>query len=124
MACLGECAGRLRNFSNVNGITRRFMERLIAYRYWPWDAKIPTLRVKKPSKKAVTITASACPAFLAKILMPGLRKALKIAAAMMGAKVVTSLYSGPVAQAPEGTFTQKDRPKAHQAGTRLAASVI
>ena len=111
------------NFSNVNALTRRFMERLIVYGYWPWDAKIPKLRVKKPDKKAVTITAAGCPAFIARILMPGPPKALKIAAAMMGAKVTTSLYVGATAQAPDGTLTQKDRQKAYQAGTRLAASL-
>jgi len=111
------------NFSNVNAVTRRFMERLIVYGYWPWNAKIPTLRVKKPGKKAVTITAAGCPAFIARILMPGPPKALKIAAGMMGAKVHTSLYYGAIAQAPEGTLKEKDRRKAYQAGARLAASL-
>ena len=111
------------NFSNVNAPTRRFMERLIVYGYWPWDARIPKLRVKKPDKKAVTITAAGCPAPLARILMPGPPKALKIAAAMLGARVQTSLHFGAIAQAPDGTLTQKNRQKAHQAGTRLAASL-
>jgi len=111
------------NFANVNALTRRFMERLIVYGYWPWDAKIPKLRVKKPTRKAVTITAAACPALIARILMPGPPKALKMAATMMGAKVQTSLYFGAIAQAPEGTLTQKDRQKAHRAGIRLVASL-
>jgi len=111
------------NFSNVNALTRRFMERLIVYGYWPWDAKIPKLRVKKPTKKAVTITAAGCPALIARILMPGPPKALKIAAAMMGAKVATCLYYGAIALAPEGTLKEKDRQKAHRAGERLARSL-
>ena len=47
----------------------------------------------------------------------------KTAAATMGAKAQTSLYFGAIAQAPEGTLTQKNRQTAHQAGTRLAASL-
>jgi len=81
------------------------------------------LRVKKPSKKAVTITAAGCPALIARILMPGPPKALKIAAGMMGAKVATSLYYGAVAQSPDATLSDKDRHKAYHAGERLANSL-
>jgi hypothetical protein len=119
----GVVLGAPTNFSNVNALTRRFMERLLVYAYWPWGAKIPTLRVKKPDKAAVTVTASACPAFLAKVIMPGPRKALKIAAEAMGAKVRTALYYGAVAQGPGGTLSEKDLHKARRAGVRLAGAV-
>ncbi len=112
------------NFFNVTAVTRRFLERLIGYAYWPWGAKTgPKMRVKKPDKKAVTITATACPAFIAKIAIPGGKKALKLAARTVGAKVQTSLFYGMVAPTPDATLGEKEREKAHRAGQRLADSV-
>ena len=108
------------NFYNVTAITRRFMERLIVYAYWPWQAKMgPEMRVKPPDKKAVTITATACPAWLGRILLRGPRQALKIAAGTMGAKVQASLYFGAVAQTPDATLGKADLAKAYEAGVRL-----
>lgn len=112
------------NFYNVTAVTRRFMERLLGYAYWPWEAKAgPKPRIKQPDKKAVTITSTACPAFIAKIVMPGARKALKITAQAVGAKVQTSLFYGMIAPTPDATLAEKDRQKARQAGQRLAQSL-
>lgn len=112
------------NFYNVTAVTRRFMERLIVYAYWPWQAKMgPEMRVKPPDKKAVTITATACPAWLGRILLRGPRQALKIAAGTMGAKVQTSLYYGSVAQTPDATLSKTDLEKAYEAGVRLAGAL-
>jgi multimeric flavodoxin WrbA len=109
------------NFYNVTAVTRRFMERLIVYTYWPWQAKMgPEMRVKPPDKKAVTITSTACPAFLGRILIRGPRQALKIAAGTMGASVQASLYYGAVAQTPDATLSKADLDKAYEAGVRLA----
>lgn len=110
------------NFLNVTAVTRRFIERLLPYAYWPWGAKRgPKLRIEKPDKKAVIVTASACPAFIARILIRGPLRALKIAARCMGAKVVQSLYFGAVAQSPDATLDDKSRTKAYRAGEKLAA---
>lgn len=112
------------NFFNVTAVTRRFMERLVGYAYWPWNAKRgPKMRVKTPDKKAVTITATACPAFIAKVLMGGGRKALKTTALTLGAKVQTALFYGMVALTPEATLGESDRAKAYRAGQRLADSL-
>ncbi len=112
------------NFYNVTAVTRRFMERLIEYAYWPWGAKSgPKMRTKTSDKKAVTITAIAYPAFIAKIMFPGGRKALKIIAHTLGAKVQTSLFYGMVAPTPDATLGEKDRAEAHQAGERLTDSL-
>ena len=113
------------NFYNVTAIMRRFLERLVGYAYWPWNAKTgPKMRFKGADKKAVVITSTACPAFIAKILMPGGRKALKMMAATMGAKVQSSLFFGTAAIASDATLPDKDRSKAHQAGRRLAESLV
>jgi multimeric flavodoxin WrbA len=112
------------NFYNATAIMRRFMERLVGYAYWPWNAKSgPKMRVRKADKKAVTITSTACPAFIAKILMPGARKALKLTAATLGAKVQTSLFYGLVAKTSDATLGEKDRDAAYRAGQRLADSL-
>jgi multimeric flavodoxin WrbA len=111
------------NFYNVTAVIRRFMERLVGHAYWPWGQPSPKMRDKTQSKKAVTITSSACPAFFARIAMPGGRKALKAIAGTLGAKVQTSLLFGMVAQSPDATLNEKDRAKAYQAGRRLADSL-
>ena len=109
------------NFFNVTAITKRFIERLLPYVYWPWGKGIPKLRIKNKSKKAVTVTASACPAWLGRLIMRGSLKALKTAAKCMGAKVVQSLYLGPVAQSPDSTLNEKSLRKAYKAGEKLAS---
>lgn len=112
------------NFYNVTAVTRRFMERLVGHAYWPWDAKAgPKLRRKARDKKAVTITSTACPAFIARIAMPGGKRALKVIADVLGARVQTSLFFGSAAHSPEATLNDRDRAKAYQAGRRLADSL-
>ena len=111
------------NFYNVTAVTRRFIERLVGHAYWPWGQPAPKVRDKTQNKRAVTITSSACPAFFARIAMPGGIKALKAIAETLGAKVQTSLLFGMVAQSPEATLNKKDRAKAYQAGRRLVDSL-
>jgi putative NADPH-quinone reductase len=113
------------NFYNATAIMRRFMERLVGYAYWPWNARSgPKMRVKGADKKAVIITSTACPAFIAKILMPGARRALKLTATTLGAKVRTSLFYGMVAKTPEATLPENARNRAYEAGRRLAESLV
>jgi multimeric flavodoxin WrbA len=113
------------NFYNATAIMRRFMERLVGYAYWPWNAKTgPKMRLKGADKKALIITSTACPTFIAKVLMPGARKALKLMATTMGAKVQSSLCYGTAALTPEATLPDKERSRACQAGRRLAESLI
>lgn len=111
------------NFYNVTAVTRRFIERLVGHAYWPWGQPAPKVRDKTQNKRAVTITSGACPAFFARIAMPGGIKALKAIAETLGAKVQTSLLFGMVAQSPEATLNEKDRAKAYQAGRRLVDSL-
>ena len=120
----GVVLGAPTNFYNVNAVTRRFMERLLPYAYWPWKVQMgPKLRVAKPDKEAVTVTASACPGFLAKILIPGPPRALKNAARMVGARVIQSLYYGGVARTADATLDEKGLVRAYRAGEYLASGL-
>ena len=108
------------NFFSVTAITKRFIERLLVFSYWPWDMKIPKYRVKKLHKKAVIITSSGCPAWLGRIFFPGVLSLLKTAAKCMGAKVITSLYFGPVCLKQDQQLARKDLLAAYKAGEKLA----
>ncbi|NOZ64075.1 MAG: flavodoxin family protein [Caldiserica bacterium] len=108
------------NFYNVTAITKRFIERLIVYAYWPWGKRsIPQQRIKKTNKKAIIITSSACPAFVGRILMPGTLKLLKSAARIVGARVVKSLYFGNVCSTPKQKLSEKQLQKARSAARLL-----
>jgi putative NADPH-quinone reductase len=110
------------NYYNVTAIMRRFIERMLPYGYWPWGRKeMPKYRIKKPTKKAVILTSSACPAFFGRIFMPGAMGVLKIAAKSVGAKVVRSLYFGMVGVEENQQLSKKDLLKAYKAGEKLVS---
>jgi len=120
----GVVLGAPTNFYNVNALTRRFIERLLPYAYWPWNTRGgPKYRVARPDKKAVIVTSSAVPTFLARVLVPGPRRALKLAARTMGARVIKSLAYGMVAVTPETTLREQDLLRAYHAGELLAKSL-
>jgi multimeric flavodoxin WrbA len=113
------------NFYNVNALTRRFIERLLPYAWWPWSARTgPKFRVAKPDKVAILVTSTAAPAFLARILIPGPRRALKIAARTVGARVVKALHFGLAAGTSEATLGEKERLRAYRVGERLAGALV
>ena len=104
----------------ADSLTRRFIERLLPYAYWPWEPKTgPKYRIPKPEKNALVVTATACPAGIARLLMPGTRRALKIAAKTMGARVIQSLHFDCIAATPESPLSDKARCPARQVGARL-----
>ncbi|MHC4753705.1 MAG: flavodoxin family protein [Planctomycetota bacterium] len=107
------------NFSTVTALMKRFTERLIVYTYWPWKAKVPKMRIKQKTKKAVIVTSSACPAFIGRILMPNALSVLKAAANCIGAKVVKKFYFGLVAAEKNAGLNPKGIEKARRAGMKL-----
>jgi multimeric flavodoxin WrbA len=106
------------NFFNVNAVTRRFMERLSCFCYWPWGARGPQMRTKTKTRKAVLITSSAMPAFLGRIFTGALR-ALKTMASTMGAKPVASIFVGMIALQEHATIPEKAIRQARKAGRAL-----
>lgn len=112
------------NLGNVTAIMKRFIERLAPYFYWPWGKAVaPVYRIEKADKKAVTVTSSACPAFIGRILMPGALNMMKKAARIMGAKVVKSLYFGPVCGDKDSQLSEKALLKAQRAGEELVSKI-
>jgi NAD(P)H-dependent FMN reductase len=109
------------NFFTVTAVMKRFIERLVSFAYWPWGQKVPKLRIKRPDKKAVIVTSSACPAFIGRILMPNALGVLKAAARCMGAKVVQRLYFGLVAGEEKQKLNEKALRKTREAGRRLVS---
>ncbi|MBN1817923.1 MAG: flavodoxin family protein [Sedimentisphaerales bacterium] len=109
------------NFFTVTALMKRCIERLVCYAYWPWQNGAPRLRRKQATKKAVIVTSTACPAFLARLLMPGSPKLLKITAKTFGAKVVDKIYFGMVATEQRQRLTEKQKRRAYKAGLCLVS---
>jgi multimeric flavodoxin WrbA len=108
------------NFYNVTAVTRRFMERLVSFAYWPWDKNVPPkMRNKTKNKKAVIVTSTAMPAFFGKLLT-GAQRALKITAETLGAKVIDSIFIGMIANKEKESLPKKIIQKARNAGRLLA----
>ena len=108
------------NFFNVNALTRRFMERLVCYAYWPWGKKSgPVARNKTLNKKAVLITSTAMPGFLIPIFTGAVR-ALKAAAKVIGAKTVGTICIGLSAVDEKQALSACTIKKARQLGKKLA----
>ena len=108
------------NFFTVTALMKRFIERLLVYVYWPWGkSSLPKPRVKKLDKKAVVMTASACPALLGRWLMPNAMGVMKSAARLAGAKVVRKLYFGMVCGEENQQLSPSQVEKAQAAGRLL-----
>jgi multimeric flavodoxin WrbA len=117
----GLVIGSPTNFFNVTAVTRRFIERLVCYAFWPWGQKGPTVRNKEKRKKAVVVTASAMPALLGKFFTGSLR-ILKITAETLGAKPIGTLNIGMAALAEKQELTPAVVKKAKLLGHRLGTA--
>ena len=108
------------NCYNVTAIFRRWLERLVGAGYWPWGQAAPKTRQRKAARRAVLVTSAAMPGFLIP-LATGAARALKLAAAMLNARPVGSMWMGFVAQQPHYELTPKLRARARRLGRKLAA---
>jgi multimeric flavodoxin WrbA len=118
LKCDGVVIGAPVNIFNVNAVTRKFMERLVCFTYWPWGQPGYKLRKKHWGKKAVLITSSAMPGFMGRFFTGAVR-ALKITAKTMGAKPVASLFVGLSAQNKKPAVPEKALCRAREAGRKL-----
>lgn len=108
------------NFFSVTALTKRFVERLVCYAWWPWGGRVPKMRSSKRPRSAVLLLSCAMPAFMARLL-GGAPRVLKTAAAILGARIVGLLIIGQVAQQEHETLPDRARNKARQLGVKLAA---
>ena len=108
------------NFGTMTAIMKRFMERLAVYGYWPWGKIAPKFRNAKLKKRAVIVTSFTPPAWIGRLLLPGVPKVLKAMTKVLGAKVVKYLYFGMVGERPESGLDEKSSQKAFNAGRELA----
>lgn len=118
--CDGLVIGAPVNFYNVTAITRRFMERLVCFSYWPWGQPGPEMRSKIRDKRAVLITASAMPSFMGWIFT-GAPRALRLIATTMGAKPIKTIFVGLAAQQKQAMPSEKAIRQAQAAGRQLAS---
>ncbi len=106
------------NCFNLNALTRKFMERLVCFTYWPWGEPGYKLRKKSRGKKAVLITSSAVPAIMGRIFT-GAPRALRVIAKVMGAKPIALLFAGLSAQKEKAVLSDKMVRRAREAGRKL-----
>jgi multimeric flavodoxin WrbA len=107
------------NAFNVTAVTRKFIERLVCYAYWPWGkAAAPKMRNKIHTKKAVCVTSTAMPAIF-QIFFTGAPRILKLTAKSLGAKKVIPLIMGMVAINEKENLPAKYVQKARKAGLSL-----
>ncbi len=104
------------NFYTVTAVFKRFMERLVAYAYWPWGAHAPKSRKKERTKRAVLIASSAAPGPVGRLFYSTLKQ-LRITAKTLGAKPVGSLFIGLMSEQEHPTVPAR----AHR---RLRAMVV
>lgn len=107
------------NCFNVNALTRRFMERMAGYGYWPWGAAAPKYRTAVGGKKAALVTSTAMPAFFGRFFTGAVR-ALKYCARGLGAEVAGTMFTGLAAARELPQLTAAEKKKARALGWRLA----
>jgi len=107
------------NFGSVTALFKRFMERLVAYAYWPWDMNGPQSRkAQAPKKKAILLSSCAAPGIIGRWLF-GTDKQLKMTAKTLGAEVVGSLHTGMIAKEQFPKLPESVRPKIKALAGRL-----
>jgi hypothetical protein len=107
------------NFFDVNALTRRFMERLVGYAHWPWGQPGPRIRDPVLTRKAVLVTSTAMPSFLARFFTRA-GKSLKETARLLGARPVAMIWVGLSAQRDRPILPARVAGRCRRAGARLA----
>ncbi|MCB1954711.1 MAG: flavodoxin family protein [Rhodocyclaceae bacterium] len=108
------------NIGNVTAITRMFMERCAGAAYWPWGRPAPRLRRTRPTRPVVLISASAAPAWMARLFM-GAAGALRQWAAMLDLRPLGFVWQGRVDR-ESMPIDQSVRTRALELGRQLAGS--
>jgi NAD(P)H-dependent FMN reductase len=108
------------NAGYVTAVTKKFIERMLVYYYWPWGkVRPPKPRSKKITKKAIIITSSTMPAILGRIMGRHIFGLLRAILKAFGAKPVKTLYFGMVAPTRDWKLSEKQLGKCRDAGRKL-----
>ncbi len=110
------------NFGSVTAIFKRFMERLVAYAYWPWEQPMPKYRKQgqKP-KKAMLVSSSAAPSWLGRFAFGSARQ-LGMTAKTIGAESVGVLFTGLANTEKNKQLPPKSAARARRLAARLLAA--
>jgi multimeric flavodoxin WrbA len=107
------------NFYSATAIFKRFMERLVAYAYWPWGMNAPQYRkAGVPRKRAIIISSCAAPGIIGRCLY-GTHKQLKSTAKTIGAAVVGSVFSGMISKESQTVLPERLRKKIPELASKL-----
>lgn len=111
------------NCGSATAVSKKFLERLVPLAYWPYGQPGPKYRtLPEKARRAVLVSSSAAPAFLARL--PGVGGAgpvLKYMARMFGARVIKKLHYGLAAYKEDTALPEKRRREAFALGARWAA---
>lgn len=108
------------NFGTVTAVTKRFIERLACYGYWPWGAPAPKMR-REVNRPGIVVASSAAPALLARLGF-GMVRLMKQTLRVLGIRCVGVLFVGLSAGQPTPDLSKRVRAKAQRLGHRLAAA--
>ena len=108
------------NFWTVTAIMKRFIERTVCCGYWPWGGA-PKPR-RRPTKRAIVVTASAAPAVMARWGTDA-GKLLRRVAQLLGARRVDTLWVGLARRTPDEGLPDRPRARARALGKRIATPV-
>jgi NAD(P)H-dependent FMN reductase len=106
------------NFGTVTAVMKRFIERLVCYGYWPWETLSPKIRKGQKGKRAIVVTSSAAPAFIAR-LSTQIVGLLKKCAGVLGARQIDVLFIGLAAKRPDQAIGEATRRRARRLGQKL-----
>lgn len=108
------------NFGSVTAVTKRFIERLVCYAYWPWGTGAPKVRTKIKNKRAVVVATCAAPAFMARPfnkMVPLMKSAL----GLLGADKPAVLFIGLASMHERQPLSNRVQRRAQKLGRWLAS---
>lgn len=109
------------NLGSLSAVFKRFMERLAVYGYWPWGAAAPRMRKTVPGKRAMLVSSSAAPGFLARWFYGSARQ-LRTTARAIGAQPVGLLFCGLVSAEPQPRLSKRVVERAQSLALKLLES--
>lgn len=111
------------NFGSITAVTKKFIERLAVYYKWEQDKiAAPSKRIKEGKKKGLIVMSSTMPAFIGKIVSPGMKNIMKDALSAMGAGDIRVLYAGMITGKAPVKLSEKLLEKAYRTGKKITSN--